>query len=475
MNPINYILNMQDNASAPIQMVAKSIGITNNHVQVLNNTFVHTGNIINQVAEKAHEKIGFLSSGFSKIKEKITEAFSIDSILEFGKKALDARVAYEKFHGIKGGLNDQFEELNKNWDTFLISLGGSGILTSVLSMLSQGLAILMAGLPTVIAVFKNLWLSIEPALKSIKDFITAAFSFLDIKIIMEGLSFAIAGVLLVVDWFSVGLQTLLDVLSPFVTEVMVLAGAWLLWANATAIHTGIMAAFNAVMALSPITWIVIAVVALIAAIGILMTCTSGWGESWKHVVTGAKLLWEGFTELAKSKFSNLVDGFMINMDRLKLAWYKVKEALGLGDSSENKNMINQLNNDVIARTKAIAHSGDKSKQALAQASKEFSQVEIKTDFSKLSKIKDSLMGAKPEKLLNGTQKQKSEKTTGGKSDSIVSGGAKATNIMINIQKLQDDTKIYVDSSEKGISNLGEKVQEMLLRAVNSVNQMQTEG
>ncbi|MWB96754.1 hypothetical protein GON26_20525 [Flavobacterium sp. GA093] len=473
MNPINYILNMQDNASAPIQMVAKSIGITNNQVQVLNNTFVHTGNIINQVAEKAHAKIGFLSSGFSKIKEKITDAFSIDSILEFGKKVLEARTTYEESRGIEGGLKDQFKDLNDNWEKFLISLGGSGILNSVLNILSQGLAILMAVLPKVIAIFKNLWSSIEPALKSIKDFINLAFSFLDVKVVMEGLAFAIAGVLLVVDWFSIGLQTLLDVLSPFATEVMVLAGAWLLWANATAIHTGIMAAFNAVMALSPITWIVIGVVALITVIGVLMSCTSGWGESWKHVVTGAKLLWEGFTELAKSKFNNLVDGFMINMDRLKIAWYKVKEALGLGDSSENKKMINQLNNDIVARTKAIAHSGDKSKKALAQAAKEFSQFEIKGDFSKLSKIKDSIMGATPEVIK--PKIEKSEKPTNGKSDSIVSGGAKATNIMINIQKLQDDTKIYVDSSEKGISNLGEKVQEMLLRAVNSVNQMQTEG
>ena len=48
-----------------------------------------------------------------------------------------------------------------------------------------------------------------------------------------------------------------------------------------------------------------------------------------------------------------------------------------------------------------------------------------------------------------------------------------THITINIQKLQDDTKIYVDSTEKGLNNLGEKVQEMILRAVNSVNQMQT--
>jgi hypothetical protein len=70
-------------------------------------------------------------------------------------------------------------------------------------------------------------------------------------------------------------------------------------------------------------------------------------------------------------------------------------------------------------------------------------------------------------------KGKAGKGKGDKSDNIVSGGSKMTHITVNIQKLQDDTKIFVESTEKGIEQLGEKVQEILLRAVNSVNQMQT--
>lgn len=55
----------------------------------------------------------------------------------------------------------------------------------------------------------------------------------------------------------------------------------------------------------------------------------------------------------------------------------------------------------------------------------------------------------------------------------IRGGAKQTNISVTIGKLQDHTIINVDSTEKGINNLSDKVQEILLRAVNSVNQMQT--
>ncbi|QYS86306.1 hypothetical protein JJC03_15480 [Flavobacterium oreochromis] len=73
----------------------------------------------------------------------------------------------------------------------------------------------------------------------------------------------------------------------------------------------------------------------------------------------------------------------------------------------------------------------------------------------------------------GLGKDKADSKGKKEKDSIVSGGSKITHITINIEKLQDDTKIYVESTEKGLSNLGEKVQEMLLRAVNSVNQMQT--
>jgi hypothetical protein len=95
--------------------------------------------------------------------------------------------------------------------------------------------------------------------------------------------------------------------------------------------------------------------------------------------------------------------------------------------------------------------------------------------SKKAKVPDYLKQNKSAAfadLMNDTSKKKKDKK-GKDSDNIVSGGSKMTHITINIQKLQDDTKIFVESTEKGIEQLGEKVQEIILRAVNSVNQMQT--
>ncbi|MEX6627570.1 tape measure protein [Tenacibaculum pacificus] len=96
----------------------------------------------------------------------------------------------------------------------------------------------------------------------------------------------------------------------------------------------------------------------------------------------------------------------------------------------------------------------------------------------VGKNKDkSILGKKPSSVFDSLLKNKKEldkkNNKKRKADSIVSGGSKQTHINITIQKLQDDTKIYVSSAEKGIENLGEKIQEQLLRAINSVNQMQT--
>ena len=113
---------------------------------------------------------------------------------------------------------------------------------------------------------------------------------------------------------------------------------------------------------------------------------------------------------------------------------------------------------------------------------------ISKDFAK---IKDSFKGVKGAEKGNandylsavpglsgkGMAKDGSADSDGkkgkNKTDGITSGGNKMTTITVNINKLQDQTVINVDKTETGLNNLGDKVQEILLRAVNSANQMQT--
>ena len=78
-------------------------------------------------------------------------------------------------------------------------------------------------------------------------------------------------------------------------------------------------------------------------------------------------------------------------------------------------------------------------------------------------------------ILTGGKKKKGKKKNPAKdkANGITAGGSRQTNIVVNIGKLQDQTVIQVDNTAKGLNNLSEKVQELLLRAVNSVNQMQS--
>ncbi len=128
------------------------------------------------------------------------------------------------------------------------------------------------------------------------------------------------------------------------------------------------------------------------------------------------------------------------------------------------------------------------KQGLSKISLKVDKDSASKDFKKL---KDSFGGVKGVEKGNAndylsaipglTGAGKKDDATAGadgkkgkqKGDGITSGGNKMTTITVNINKLQDQTVINVDKTEMGINNLGEKVQEILLRAVNSVNQMQT--
>lgn len=432
----------------------------------------------------------------SKNGDKVTLSFKgVTKEVKNNEEAIrNALMQYGQMTGVAGSmeaisktLGGKISNLGDQWNSFLVAVGGEsgGIFTAVISILSSGLAFLTEYLPYISEWFNILWSMIEPVVVSLSNFVQVAFGISGASEVLSTFGNVMSGVLLIVDWFTTGLNAITQILTPFATEIVAITAAWWLWNNAIGVY-------NALMLVNPITWVVLGVIALIMVIGMVMKYTSGWGESWRHTVNGAKFLWQAYTDYVKANFNTLVNVLMIGIDKIKLGWYKFKEAVGMGDSAENQKMISQINNDVEARKKSISDGYKKMVDSAKKAKDEFSQVGItvdtegiKKDFNGL-KSKFSGLGQKDtstsayDDYLNkqkadglgkgkgdGTGKDKS------KSDSIVSGGSKITHITINIEKLQDDTKIYVDSTESGLSNLGEKVQEMLLRAVNSVNQMQT--
>lgn len=484
MNAFDYITAIQ-NANGPILNVSQSIGITINQINVMNNSFNRIDNSIHNFNERINENsasLGFFKSGLASIAGKISGIFSVESVIAFGKEVFNARVEYEKLNGIKGGISDEFEKLKTSqsefstaWNTFLVSLGGdaSNSIKEFISFLNRGLSFLTGLLPVLSAAFSVLWMFIEPVVKLVQSF---ASGLLDLIIgITQSIPDMIVfgGILL-----GLGVNFLLANIEAYAFSAALGILEGVIW-----LVEGATAAWNFIMAMNPISIVIIGIAALIGTLwllwekvdwirGVIMglwEVMKGLGAMIKnYVINSFKELLSGITGIGQALLAFFSGDF-------KKAWEIGKKAVGnlMGVDSKRKiyeegkglreNFEKGYNNGVKMNAPEIT---TKSKVAKNNPT---SQVKIQ---------QQTLLGEPNSPGVNArmVKTPKAAKPNNpGSSDSIVSGGSKATNIIINIQKLQDDTKIYVDSSEKGISNLGEKVQEILLRAVNSVNQMQTAG
>ncbi|MBV7268370.1 phage tail tape measure protein [Winogradskyella luteola] len=124
-------------------------------------------------------------------------------------------------------------------------------------------------------------------------------------------------------------------------------------AAATKVATAAQWLWNIAMTANPIGLIIVAVAALVAGIVWMVSKVEGWGEAWNYTWTGAKLLFGAFIEGVKANWNLMINGLMIGINKIKLGWYKFKEAMGLGDSTENQKMINQINADTESRKQSI--------------------------------------------------------------------------------------------------------------------------
>lgn len=125
---------------------------------------------------------------------------------------------------------------------------------------------------------------------------------------------------------------------------------------------------NSAMYACPLVWIIALIAGLIAAIVAVCMKVQGWGKQWDVIVTFAKNCWELFIEKFKFSWNVLTNGFMIGLDKIKLGWYKFKEAVGLGNSEENQAAIAQINGDIEKRKQTIVE-GAKKIQELTEKTK----------------------------------------------------------------------------------------------------------
>ena len=229
---------------------------------------------------------------------------------------------------------------------------------------------------------------------------------------------------------------------------------------------------NFVLAMNPISLVIIGIAALSAIV---------WGlwnrfEGFRGVVMGTWEVMKGFGSAIKNyvinRFSELLAGVQ-GIGSALAAFFKgdFTKAFEIGKKAAGDLLgVNSKKTFVEDGMKAVKSFNTGFNRGVKMnapevALKSTGQKAKPTDPFKQqkSKVFDDIMDGKG-------KKDKKDKS---KADNIVSGGNKMTSITINIEKLQDDTKIYVASVEQGLNSLGDKVQEIILRAVNSVNQMQT--
>lgn len=138
----------------------------------------------------------------------------------------------------------------------------------------------------------------------------------------------------------------------------------------TSIATAAQWAWNVAMLANPTGLIIAGIVALIAVIAYLAYAFDGWGNAWDHTIKAAKLGWEGFVGTFELLWLKVKNSFFGGIEAIQLGWYKFKNALGIGNQSENNSMIAKINADADARKKALIDGQKKVAAANNGAAKE---------------------------------------------------------------------------------------------------------
>jgi TP901 family phage tail tape measure protein len=244
--------------------------------------------------------------------------------------------------------------------------------------------------------------------------------------------------------------------------------------KATAVWTGIQTAFNVVMSLNPVALVAIGVAALGAAIVWVASKTEGWGQAWKHTITGAKLLFTGYVDTVKARWNTVVNGFMIGIGKIQIAWYKFKNLIGVGDKSANNAEISRINAEVEQRKELIKAGykkvGTTMQSASAEFSKAYNSVKWKKEPQSIKgdpKIADPALvgtdfgkGSDASSLGSPVSRAAAVKKS---TESVATGGTKHNYITINLKELIGIKADTIMGNKETSNQAGNQVADELLR------------
>lgn len=263
------------------------------------------------------------------------------------------------------------------------------------------------------------------------------------------------------------LISIIIVIGSIVT-VMMLHSAWTSILTAkTALWTAAQNLLNSAFWKSPLTLIIITIIALIAAITYVIYKTDGWGETWSNLMNYLDTSWQIFKTNFELIWLNVQDTFLTGVEFIEKAWYKLKS---LWDEDSANSELSKINDEQNKRADEIA----KAKGKLDELKKERSNIDVwqvKWNDKSLKDItgglKDKLgigaptiPGTTPIDPLNPNKKTKPDNV----SENITSGGTRNTSIEITFKNMVESI-IYNGGADENKSDFEKQVTESLLRVL----------
>ena len=306
---------------------------------------------------------------------------------------------------------------------------------------------------------------------------------------LDGLNWLFDKGFKVVSWWTEKLKEgspIIMIITGAIGSLVAGYGLLSLWqgivAAKTVIWTGVQWLLNGALTANPIGLVIAGIVALIAVIGYVIYKTDGWGKMWSAVVSNAKLNWTAFTSSVNYLWQGTVNSFMIGINKIQSGFYQFKNAVGLGDSTQNDSALAQLNADTEKRKNEITSAKtemDKANTALKAGSQNalgylsWNNKSFK-DVAGTIKDKIGLGGIAPPKIpgvldnsaIDGDGKDKKKKGKLGKTnDAIATGGSKSNYITINLKNLVENLNISGKDFKDGSNQLQEQVNDALMRTL----------
>ena len=309
-----------------------------------------------------------------------------------------------------------------------------------------------------------------------------------LNVVVEALSGVFGGVAAAIGWWFEKIESgnpWVQALTGLILSVAAAMGVMTIYLKLASIWQAIVTTVTTAWALAqntlnlsllanPVTWIVAGVIALIAAVTWVCTKITGWGSLWTGIINGMKYIFMGFISIITARFNSMINVFMMGLDAIKLGWYKFKELIGWGDSTENQKAIAAINDSIEARKQSIIDGYKKAGDNFRKAGEAFGGIQMGWDSGE-KKVAGSDTGAQlgiskpgiPGMNTVNTSQSTADGATGQpdvQTEAVTSGGSRSTTVNITLGSLVERI-IYQGGYESNREAMERDIESALIRVL----------